>query len=121
LAYPSPNSLSMDSTAFSIQSCALWCDCSKYWVGVNTASSSSDVQESDRRAEVLAESCLRILRAHALDGDRFLQARTQALITLDEGVLKGITGEQRHAHAEQLAAMRDGQLRGLPSVFGDLA
>lgn len=36
-------------------------------------------------------------------------------------VLRGITPHQRHQRALQEAAMRAGQLRGLPSVFGVLA
>ena len=35
--------------------------------------------------------------------------------------LRGITPHQRHQRALQEAALRAGQLRGLPSVFGALA
>lgn len=79
-----------------------------------------DSASSHEARAIIAESCLRILYGHTHDGDRWIQAQTRALITLDEGLLAGLTGDQRRAHAEQLAAMRAGQLRRLPTVFGEL-
>lgn len=67
------------------------------------------------------ESCLHILREHVNDGDRWMRQQTQHLITLDQGFLASLTPLQRRAHDEQLAALRAGELRNLPTVFGDLS
>jgi hypothetical protein len=67
--------------------------------------------------DITAESALRILDAHTGLGDLGLRIATKHLITLDELVL---TPMQRKAREEQLAAMRAGQLRRLPTVFGEL-
>lgn len=66
---------------------------------------------------VVAESVLRILDDHVQDGDRYLQRQAHRLITLDELEL---TPAQRKAREDQLAAYRAGELRGLPTIFGDL-
>jgi hypothetical protein len=76
---------------------------------------------------VVVESALRILRDHSQDGDRFVRLQTarliavdQPLITLDP-IVAGLTAAQRQQRALMLDAMRAGQLRPLPTCFGELS
>lgn len=75
---------------------------------------------------IVAQSALRILRDHVQDGDRFVQLQTARLIAVDQPfltldpVVAGLTAAQRQQRALMLDAMRAGQLRPLPTCFGEL-